>query len=362
MNRNARNTWYAKVCKTMQKYAKVCKSNIKDEKNFLRLGPKFCVMGCLSEEKFEVDIEECVAKLKWDVMGEELKKKDEDPAMQAIDEVIDEDQRADLEEYELQQEGEATSVFLVKGDKAEWQFSKKRVTSMKGNSRVILPGKVKNFKDEAALETLRMETMEVFKQYFREKCNERGEQKSNLSASELRGMKSLKKRVKEGEIVVVQTDKTGKFVVMSREAYEEAGLVHTKKDEEAGQEKVEEIEREINGNVSLMIKFFRLGKAWNQVGRVRETLITKSQSLCPMYLTYKDHKGWKVESGKPPPTRPIAGGNVGLNLNLSELISEVCEAASMSFPDSKEVISTEDLVARIVNLNERKKEWTKFQR
>ena len=156
-------------------------------------------------------------------------------------------------------------------------------------------------------------------------CNERGEQRSNLSSSELSGLKSLRKRVEEGEIVVVQTDKTGKLCIMSREAYEEAGLVHTIKDEEVGQKKVEEVEREINGNVSLLAKFFRLGKAWNQVGRVRETLLTKSQSVCPMYLTFKDHKGWKVESGKPPPTRPIAGGNVGLNLNLSEVISEVCE-------------------------------------
>ena len=192
---------------------------------------------------------------------------------------------------------------------------------------------MKNFKDEAALETLRMELMEIFRVHMRENCNERGEQKSNLTSSEFRGYQSLKKRVKNGEIVIVQTDKTGKLCIMSREAYEEAGMVHTNKDEEVGQKTVEKIEREINGNVSLMTKFFRLGKGWNQVGRVRETLITNSQALCPMYLTFKDHKGWKPESGKPPPTRPIAGGNVGLNLNLSELISEVCEAASLSFPE-----------------------------
>ena len=166
--------------------------------------------------------------------------------------------------------------------------------------------------------------------------------------------------MKNGEIVIVQTDKTGKLCVMSREAYEEAGMVHTSKDEEVGQKTVEKIEKEINGNVSLMTKFFRLGKGWNQVGRVRETLITNSQALCPMYLTFKDHKGWKPESGKPPPTRPIAGGNVGLNLNLSELISEVCEAASLSFPDSKEVISTEDLIARIVGMNGRRSNWSKY--
>ena len=45
--------------------------------------------------------------------------------------MIDEDQLDDLEEHELQKEGEATSVFMYRGEVAEWQFSKKRVTSMK---------------------------------------------------------------------------------------------------------------------------------------------------------------------------------------------------------------------------------------
>ena len=66
---------------------------------------------------------------------------------------------------------------------------------MKGNSRVILPGKMKNFKDEAALETLRMELMETFKSYMKENCNEKGDQKSNLTSSEMKGYRSLKKRV-----------------------------------------------------------------------------------------------------------------------------------------------------------------------
>ena len=126
---------------------------------------------------------------------------------------------------------------------------------MKGNSRVILPGKMKNFKDEAALETLRMEVMEVFRIYMKKNCSEKGEQRSNLTSSEMRGYKSLKRRVKNEEIVVVQTDKTGKLCIMSREAYEEAGKVHTMKDEEVDQKVIDSIEREINGNVSLMVKF-----------------------------------------------------------------------------------------------------------
>ena len=176
----------------------------------------------------------------------------------------------------------------------------------------------------------------------------------------MRGLISLKKRVKEGELVVVPTDKTGKLCIMARERYEEAGAVHTSKDRKVSQDEVDEIEAEVNGNVSMLIKFFRLGQGWNQVRRVRETMLTGSQSICPLYLTFKDHKGWSASSGKPPPTRPIAGGNVGLNLSLSKIVSEVCEALALHAEDSKEIISTEDMIARIKGLNERRKGWTRF--
>ena len=55
-------------------------------------------------------------------MGDDLKKKSEDPAMEAINAVIDEEQREELEEHELKQEGEATSVFLFKGSVPQKMF------------------------------------------------------------------------------------------------------------------------------------------------------------------------------------------------------------------------------------------------
>ena len=47
--------------------------------------------------------------------------------------------------------------------------------------------------------------------------------KDNLSMGEKRGLKSLRKRVADGEIVVCQTDKSGMFCVLPREQYMEAG-------------------------------------------------------------------------------------------------------------------------------------------
>ena len=46
--------------------------------------------------------------------------------------------------------------------------------------------------------------------------------RSNLTRNDIRGLKSLKKRVKEGEIIILPTDKTGLFTGMSRDTYLEA--------------------------------------------------------------------------------------------------------------------------------------------
>ena len=53
-----------------------------------------------------------------------------------------------------------------------------------------------------------------------------------------------------------------------------------------------------------------------------------------------------------PPTRHVASGNVGMNLHLSELVSDLLEPVVGTL-NGTEVISTEDLLAQIDELNER---------
>ena len=175
---------------------------------------------------------------------------------------------------------------------------------------------------------------------------------------EQNGLKSLKKKVKEGGIIVLPTDKSGRFAVMSLENYIRAGNKHTIKDEEVEPEIVVKTQTELNGNMSMLAKFFKMGSLWNHVGRVRKNIINHSLALCPMYLTYKDHKGWTGEDNSPPPTRPIAGGNTGMNIHLSETISEMIEPLVDKYVDGNEIISTEDLKARVEMINDENKDWT----
>ena len=61
-----------------------------------------------------------------------------------------------------------------------------------------------------------MELLGVFKSYVRDNCAKGGRQKDNLSRGQILGLKSLKTRVKNGEVVILPTDKSGNLAIMSR--------------------------------------------------------------------------------------------------------------------------------------------------
>ena len=79
-----------------------------------------------------------------------------------------------------------------------------------------------------------MELLEAGSKWVKENCDCQGAQEGNLTPEEQRGLKSLKRRIKEGEIVVLPTDKSGRFAIMSMETYVKAGMVHVKDDIEVG--------------------------------------------------------------------------------------------------------------------------------
>ena len=72
------------------------------------------------------------------------------------------------------------------------------------------------------------------------------------------GLESVKKRRKSGELVILPTDKSGRFCVMTLETYLKAGLVHTTKDREVSVSEIKSNQSELNGHVSMILKIFRV--------------------------------------------------------------------------------------------------------
>ena len=55
--------------------------------------------------------------------------------------------------------------------------------------------------------------------------------------------------MKSGDIIILKTDKSGKFAVLTKEQYITAGKVHTCNDQEIQREVSENIERHLNGHM-----------------------------------------------------------------------------------------------------------------
>ena len=49
----------------------------------------------------------------------------------------------------------------------------------------------------------------------------------------------------------------------------------------------------------------------------------------------------------------MVGGHLGINLHISEIVSDLLDPVVMVFKEGREVISTEDMVARLEILNEK---------
>ena len=109
-------------------------------------------------------------------------------------------------------------------------------------------------------------------------CSPRGDQIINLDRARSEGLKSLKQRVTTGDLVVIQTDKSGNFGACSPLAYENMGLKHTSEDLEITPKEVEVIQRRLNHHTSMWMKMVKLGDNWGHQDRMRETLIHHSHT------------------------------------------------------------------------------------
>ena len=152
--------------------------------------------------------------------------------------------------------------------------------------------------------------------------------------------------------MVVKTDKSGRFAIMSMDEYERAGKVHTEKDLPVDLDFLQENQRRVNGYISMLCKIFQIGDAHNHKDRVRSLKITLSLSVAPMYLLFKDHKGWSLDTGTPPPARPVVSAGSGQNDHLSEIVSHILEPVVKTWSGGMEKESTGDVLAMIDEINE----------
>ena len=144
-------------------------------------------------------------------------------------------------------------------------FSKKRVTDSQRNPWVHLPKDLGP--DHETFLSLRRHCYKGVFQVQLDQMN--SQEKSNLSEQQAEGLTSLMKRVNDGELIVLRTDKSAKLVVVSPEIYKQMGDEHTSKDREIGLEEVRQLSIDVACHTSMWLKMLRVGKGHNQTERFR---------------------------------------------------------------------------------------------
>ena len=156
----------------------------------------------------------------------------------------------------------------------------------------------------------------------------------------------MKKRVKDKEIIILKTDKTGKFCVMDREKYKEVGEKQIEGDVEVSRKEIKRREQILNSHSAMWCKFSNMGESHGHKDRIWESKQTRSENLANMYLLAKDHK---VEMG----WRKVVSGYDSDTLGLSNSAYELLEAVCNSLDAPYEVISPEDMLACVVDCNQK---------
>ena len=213
----------------------------KDERMVLRLPPGMTVNPKIDPKSFLNDNEQAMAKVRMSLREEEghdkgvkslrdmgLSQEDaeEQRDWEGWDEVDIEDEK--FLEYKMYRElNEEQKLELEKKDARLRQFfdfrdksinlGKKSINDSKLNSKISLPGQLQVIK-EAYINVRKDRYDSIQKDFYRERTK-KGKQPSNLTPQKEKGLKSVLKRSKAGEVSVCLTDKSGKLCAAGREEY-----------------------------------------------------------------------------------------------------------------------------------------------
>ena len=254
-----------------------------------------------------------------------------------------EKEEEDEREEELREEEEARTRQVFNPIKKIFDERKRRVTDLPECGRVTLP-KPLIVSEESLIEIRREIHSRTYRDY-REEFTIDGEQKSNMEENEIRGLRSLLKRIRAGELLIIKTDKSGKFCIVSVQDYLKLGEVHTKQDKKITRETVVKTEKLLNSHSTAWCKIWSSGENHGHSDRIMSSKISSSENKATLYPLYKDHKS------VPGKTRPVVTGCSSDTRGLSNSVSSFLESVANCNTDNFESISGEDMLSKTKEYN-----------
>ena len=288
-----------------------------DEKAVLSLPPKFATYDRVDQLRCEGEVEKGLAKLRWSKRRETTEKEE-------------------VEEDRFYNETEQT-----------FDFGNMRATDFPFNPRITLPEPISR-REEVRMLALKNRLCSITEEYATSKSD--ANVQCNLDSAQKRGLKSLRKKASECDVVVYQTDKSGRFSIDKPENYKEACKPHLQ-GSLVTVEECNRIEEVLNAHSVSWTRILAIGSTVYQSERVRNGMTSHYSPTPPIYGLRKDHKVLQEDRiVEGPPVRPVCGVNAAANSKLSYLLSTIL---SELWKEDKESVclSTEEMLAGFARLN-----------
>ena len=283
----------------------------------LNLPPKFATYTRVDPVDVAAQVEKALAKLRW-----ELAKPVE----------LDENGEPKAEQRE----------HFYDVSRHKFDFRVMRATEQPFNKSITLP-KPAGLNDEIALQDLKNNLSKVTSEYV----SKPRKATNNLTTEEKVGLRQLTNRVKTGEVVVFQTDKSSRFSVDSIDNYKLACQPHIRGDEAIPMKQYDCIEQHLSAHSVMWSRMLRMGTSLGHAERFKDNMISKYSPIAPMYGLRKDHKDLSE-----PPMRPVCGASSSNNRKLSFTLSTILSALWKHVSNKTCCMSTEEMAAEISRVNE----------
>ena len=236
-------------------------------------------------------------------------------------------------------------------------FSKLRTRDLKTKRDVIVP-KEGTQEEEEKMSSLKTEIMNITKEYIKDKCTPSGAPlEAPFPREAEKGIKDLQKLCEEQDLVVYETDKSGRLTINKRENYNHTMEQHTCNDREVTRQEAHLMERTLNNHTLQVARALGVGAGCtdSQAARLKAALINQDKEPPVLYGTPKDHKPVAPgDEDKGPPARPICGARKAPNGQLSDLLSRLLDPMCDMEAEERgsECRSTEDMLSSLEDLNQ----------
>ena len=274
-------------------------------KEVLQMPPKTALYSKIRIEDIQMEIGKAVdAKARWTDM--EMQEREGNAQTR---EEAEEEERLETEVYDRQ--------------RGTLDMAKMRVTSLPTNKEVFLPEERSN-EVESKLQAFSAEITEVAKNYIRENVDKQGNVKeSNLTKTQAAGLKELESLIKNKDVIVTKTDKSGRQCVLTEDEYVQMGEQHVSGDVVKNRDEMEKIEDNLNCHALQFCRLLGLCDGNNCARRLKSALLNQNTLPPSLYFTVKDHK--PIVPGAPLPARPVCGAIRAHNGQLGYMLVKVLD-------------------------------------